>query len=148
MRIIREWQQRRVVVTKEIISFAFVGEDTQIDYIPLSEVEFVKEMKSAESQQDEDQEEEDRYKLQIATLPTGYNSGRAYYLATEKREQCMELVPRLSKLVKAAQTRAEAKTFFGMVQLKVRQRYESSYFQSLMALMIMAVSRLFELIRT
>ena len=37
--------QRRVVVTKNIISFAFIGEEHQIDHVPLSEVEFVKEMK-------------------------------------------------------------------------------------------------------
>ena len=139
---IREWQKRRVVITKEIISFAFVGEDNQIDYIPLSEVDFVKEMKNAAAQNDNDDGEIDEtHKLQIATLPTGYNSGRAYYLATKNRDEFTLLLTQLSKLAKIERKKAEAKTFFGMVQLKVRKRYESSYFQGVMALMIMSVGK-------
>ena len=135
--------QRRVVITKNIISFAFVGEDHQIDHIPLSEVEFVKEMKVFDAPTEDDKQEEessdDPHKLQIATLPTGYNSGRVYYLATRDRDEFTRLLAKLSRLAKAARKRAEAHTLFRKMQLKVRKRYEANPVQWLMALMIMAV---------
>ena len=119
----RVWVQRRVVLTKDVISFAFVGEDSQIDHIPLAEIEFVKEMKEAfDAHGDADQKEgahNDQHKLQIATLPTGYNSGRVYYLATRDRDMFSQLLPKLARLAKAARKRSEARTLFRMVQLKV-----------------------------
>ena len=139
----REWVQRRVIITKDVVSFAFVGEDHQIDHIPLSEVEFVKEMKGPENhagiEMTAAQDAQDLHKIQIATLPTGYNSGRVYYLATRDQEEFTALIARLTKLAKAARKRAEAHTLFRKIQLKVRKHYEAGPVQALMALMIMAV---------
>ncbi len=44
MLVFSVWQLRRVVITKEIISFALIDEDSEIDFIPLSEVASVDEM--------------------------------------------------------------------------------------------------------
>jgi hypothetical protein len=131
-----------VVVTKELISFAFVGDENQIDYIPLAEVEFIKEMKDIANASDVGgkSDHEDRFRLQIATILTGYNSGRAYQLSTSSKASLDSLIDHLSKNAKAARKRAGTKTLFRMLQTKVRKRYESQLTQSLMALMIGAVS--------
>ncbi len=129
------------MITKDMISFAFVSDDNQIDYIPLEEIEFVKEMKDIANPSDAGgtSDHEDRYRLQIATVLTGHNSGRAYYLATASKAGLDDLMEKLTKNAKAARKRAGAKTLFRMLQLKVRKRYESNIVQGLMALMIGAV---------
>jgi hypothetical protein len=40
----RLWQARRVVVTKDVISFALIGDDNEIDFVPLADVGSVEEM--------------------------------------------------------------------------------------------------------
>ncbi len=129
------------MVTKDIISFAFVADENQIDYIPLEEIEFIKEMKDIANPSDAGgtSDHEDRHRLQIATVLTGHNSGRAYYLATSSKAGLDDLMDKLTKNAKSARKRAGAKTLFRMLQLKVRKRYESSIVQTLMALMIGAV---------
>jgi len=130
-----------VTITKEIISFSFAdGNQNQIDYIPLpvSEVEFVKEMDDIAG--DKRNIHEDRCRLQIATLNNGYNSGRSYYLATNSKEELNRLISIISKNAAAAKERAEARTVFRKMQLQIRMRYESNLFQIWMALMIGAVS--------
>ena len=62
-----------------------------------------------------------------------------YYLQTSDRAQHAALLDRLTKLAKIARKRAQANTLFGMIQIKVKKRYESGIVQSLMALMILAV---------
>jgi hypothetical protein len=128
-------------MTKDIISFAFVADENQIDYIPLEEIEFVKEMKDIANPSDAGgtSDHDDRHRLQIATVLTGHNSGRAYYLATSSKAGMEELLGKITKSAKAARKRAGAKTLFRMLQLKVRKRYESNIVQALMALMIGAV---------
>ena len=129
-----------MIITRDIISFAFVGEDHQIDHIPLSEIDFVIEMKDQESQAGlEATVAHDQYKLQIGTVENGYNSGRVYRIATRDREELKTLIARLTKFAKAARKRAEARTLFRKIQLKVLKRYETRHVQALMALMIMAV---------
>ena len=138
--IFREWQKRRVIITKDIISFAFAdaNDENQIDYIPFAEVEFVKEME-ADITGDMRKNHEDRHRITISTEPNGYNSGRAYYLALNSKEELDRLTAKMTKLSNAARVRAQAKTVFRLVQLKVRNRYESNVVQGFMALMIGAV---------
>ena len=135
----RVWQMRRVVITKDVISFAFVDEDAQIDYIPFAEILHVKEMADAG---DDAEEDEGKYShvMQIATRDDGYNSGRIYYLSTSSKEELDLLITELQSKAKKARMQAEAHTWFQMLQLKVRIRYESSIFQGLMALLIAAVN--------
>jgi hypothetical protein len=136
------WQNRRVVITKDDIIFAFVGEEAQIDRIPFAEILYVKEMTEAATE-DFDKEENKRFShaMQIATRDDGYNSGRIYYLSTESHEILHELMGYLSKKAKAARAQAEARTLFRKFQLRVRKRYDSAQFQGLMALLITAVCR-------
>ena len=70
----RTWQRRRVVETKDEISFAFVdGTEGRIDYIPFAEVKYVKEMKEQIS--DDYDTKHELCILQIATAEDGHNSG-------------------------------------------------------------------------
>jgi hypothetical protein len=134
------WQNRRVVITKDDIIFAFVGEEAQIDRIPFAEVLYVKEMAEAATE-DFDKEETKKFShaMQIATREDGYNSGRIYYLSTESQEKLHEMMEYLSKKAKTARAQAEARTVFRKFQLKVRKRYDSAQFQGTMALLITAV---------
>ncbi len=133
-----------MVITKDLISFAFVGDDNQIDYIPLAEVEFVKEMQDIANATISDaggkSDHEDRHRMLIATILTGYNSGRTYQLSTPSKSTLEALLARLSKNAKAARKRAGTKTLFKMLQMKVKKRYDSQITQAIMALMIGAVS--------
>jgi hypothetical protein len=131
---------RRVVVTKEEISFAFVGEEAQIDHIPFAEILYIKEMTDAASDDHYDEESKKfSHAMQIATRDDGYNSGRIYYLSTESKEALDNLISDLAKKAKSARIQAEARTSFQKFQLGVRERYESRKFQGFMALLIIAV---------
>ncbi len=133
---------RRVVITKEDVSFAFIGGDNRIDHIPFAEVLQVKEMKEAACDDFEGLNKDTRFSnvLQISTITDGYNSGRTYYLSADSKETLDSLIEFMSKKADVARTQVEARTFFRKVQLRVRRRYESQEFQSLMALLIAAVS--------
>ena len=45
MVLFRTWQLRRMIITRDVVSFAFADDDVEIDEIPLSEVDYVIEMK-------------------------------------------------------------------------------------------------------
>ncbi len=138
----RKWQKRRVVITKDSILFAFVGEEAQIDRIPFAEVMYIKEMAEAATEVCDNEDEDNKkfsHALQIATRDDGYNSGRIYYLSTESEVALQELIHDLSKKAKTARAQAEARTGFRKFQRRVRKRYNSAQFQGLMALLIAAV---------
>ena len=97
-------------------------------------------MKDSADEENKDDSAAQRHKMQIATLPTGYNSGRTYYIATQSKDLLDKLISKLKKYAKAERTRAEANSLFRKVQLKVRKRYESNLVQGVMALLIGAVS--------
>jgi hypothetical protein len=136
----RKWFMRRVVVTKDIIAFAFVGEEAQIDHIPFAEVLHVKEMAEAATE-DYDTEDNTKFRnvMQIATKNDGFNSGRIYYLSTESQDTLQGLIADLTKKTKKARSQVEARTGFQKLQRRVRKRYDSAHFQGLMALLIAAV---------
>ena len=142
----RSWQKRRLIATKEIISFSFIEEDKQIDYIPLAEVAFVKEMRDTadfntvlSARSDHDNSNQAEHVLQIATDRDGHNSGRAYYVKALTTEDFNKLLRHLNKSAKVARKAAEAKNAFRRTQYRVRIIYESKPFQAIMALMICAV---------
>jgi hypothetical protein len=135
-------------ITKDIISFAYIGNETEIDYIPLAEVRFAKEMRDTADfnqllsgqggQQDED--DESMHVVQIATEMDGHNSGRAYYVRAHSKESCLELLQHINVNAKAARRAAEAKNAFRRTQYRVRKIYQSRPFQVIVAIMICAVS--------
>jgi hypothetical protein len=133
-----------MLITKEIISFAFVGEEREVDYVPLCEVEFIMEMKDIivdtgpHGIPDPDTTP-DSGAVQIATVKDGHNSGRPYYIKPRDREALEELTRLLKKNSKAARKRAQAANSFRRAQYAVRKVYDSQPFQIFVALLISAV---------
>ena len=161
---------RRVVITKERLSFALLGDESEIDFIPLSEVISIEEMCGGEEDNTagqqgrlktllqksialgfdnelELQDDEDSTSrlfvnaIQIATIADGYNSGRSYYLQAESSEDKQKIIEQLRALTEIARKRAEVKTLFRKVQDRVRKVYNTRIFQCSAALLIVAVSQ-------
>ena len=74
----RSWQPRRVVITREIISFSFAHDDVELDYIPLADIDFVKTMRDSSDGRlkpsPSRQPDAEQQALQIATSRDGYKS--------------------------------------------------------------------------
>ena len=134
------WQHRRVVITKDCISFAFVGNDEEVDRVPLSGVDFVKVFDENISVENHEIQSQNHFCLQVATNPLGYNSGRSYMLRSVSSSSRDEVLVLLSKLSKDAKKRAKAKTGFQKLQLKTKKYYEKDFVQGFIALIIMTVS--------
>ena len=120
--------------------------DEEIDRIPLIGVDFVKAHFETVGMQgdgaDEGSKSQDYFCLQIATNPEGYNSGRTYTFRTYSKELYDEVLPFLTKLFKKAKRRARANTVFRKCQWQVKKVYSNNICQSIMAVVIMGVSRL------
>ena len=138
------------MITKEVISFAFVKDEMEIDHIPLSEVEFVREMvdigerrssiTKIQNMNAECTEKGSAHTLQISTIKDGHNSGRAYYIQIESKEKMDTLLTFLQASSKAARKRLEAQNAFRKTQYRVRKLYESNYSQAFIALLITLVN--------
>ena len=138
----RAWQERRLVVTKECLSFAFVGMDDEIDRIPLAGVDYVEPYDENETMERDIAQSHQYYCLQVGTNISGYNSGRVYNFRTKSKEIYDEILPQVRKLSLDARTRAEATTAFRnnqLVQLKVRKIYDHNLCQGLIACIISGV---------
>ena len=139
--IFSAWQSRRVVISQECISFAFINEDEEIDRIPFEGIDYVKAHDEFSSRMDSSRDlSKQFYVVQVATNPAGHNSGRTYYLRTSSNETYNELVPFLTKHAKAARKRALASTLFQRAQLRVRNVYRHIACQSIRAVIIIGVS--------
>ena len=139
------WQPRRVLITRECISLAFVGNEEEIDRIPLEGVDFVKAhyeaaLMEGHSHDDSGGQSQDFFCFQVATNAEGYNSGRTYTFRTRSKELYEETLPLLTSLAKKAKRRAQAHTLFRICQWRVRKVYSHSICQSIIALVIMGVS--------
>ena len=132
---------RRVIITKDCISFAFVKKLEEIDRIPLEGVDYVKSSDELGSKLEIIEDSSSlQYVLQVATNPDGHNSGRSYYLRTNSKETFEEIFPLLSNYARVARERAQASTYFRRAQLRVRSIYQHIICQSIFALIIFGVS--------
>ncbi len=136
----RYWQPRRVVVTKEVVAFAYTGDSNMLDYIPLSEIigieNFQQDIQKSSSALFEKAVSVDNA-LQIQTTPEGYNSGRKYLLQTETEAERDRYVHDLKRLVKHASK--ELISSFKRKQMYVKRIYNSNAVQSFAALLIFLV---------
>jgi hypothetical protein len=137
-----------VIVTKDTISFAFSNDEAELDFIPLADIEFVKEIKdfseglrrnSMPSHNSNSTLGEAQPALQIATRRDGYNSGRSYYLQAEPRDRMDALRERIQANAKAARKREEAANLFRQWQSSTRRVYETNAVQGFVAIIIAAV---------
>ena len=133
------WQSRRVVITKECISFAFVDQTEEIDRIPLEGVDYIKSSDEMGKMEGEKDSSNHHFVFQVATNEEGHNSGRSYYLRTDSKAVYDEIFPLLKNFAKSAKERAQATTHFQRAQLRVRTVYGHIICQSIFAMIIIGV---------
>ena len=116
--------------------------DEEIDRIPLAGVDFVKPHTENAAMEVSNHEgaSQDLFCFQVATSIEGYNSGRTYTMRTRSKALYDDVLPLLTKLAQTAQRRAQANSLFRRCQRKVREIYNHSICQSLIALVITGVS--------
>ena len=111
-------------MTKDNLHFAFNRMEQEIDRIPLSEVTFInavveKDVNTSEcfsSLRCEDLEDGLHF-VRIKTEPGGHNSGRAYYLRAESKDELSSIIGDLKAIAKAAKKRSQARTTIQRLQL-------------------------------
>ena len=130
---------QRMVLTNDCIYFSYLNCSEEIDRIPLSGIDYVKESLTA-IVEGEASASRQFYCLQIATHATGYNSGRGYSLRTASREIFDDILPALTKSVTSAKKQAQAKSRLRKAQLYIRTMYQHAISQGFFALLIIAVS--------
>jgi hypothetical protein len=119
-----------------MIFFTQVNDEMAIDQIPLAEIQSIREMEDID---EEAMESSLKNGFMVETHPEGYNSGRTYYLQAESKASCQDITRKLSQYSAAAQEKAHARSVFAQAQRKVDKVYRSTIFQTLIALLIVAV---------
>jgi hypothetical protein len=144
----------------------FVSEDTVFDSIPLAEISSVQQInettksesvvsgsftstlsalpltqqprqspvKSADSSQTRFQ-----HAFQLKTIPNGFNSGRTYYFQAASDEQCRVVCQSISCQSRRAREDAAKISSIRRAQARVAAMYESTTFQSGVAVLIVTV---------
>ena len=135
-----------MIVTQEIMSFAFKNGDVEIDHIPLAEIVCIRiiretDMGTKGSFKMIEAESDAPLLLQISTEREGHNSGRTYYMHCECKDTLDALNERVKLNAKAARKRAEARTGFQRVQYRVRKIYKSNISRWTINVLIGAVSQ-------
>ena len=143
----RSWQPRRVVVTKDIMSFAFDDEELEIDHIPLAEISSIMSIRQVEIGAIEsarnigiESDEQEPRALEIATEREGHNSGRVYYLRFNSQEILDSVNETVKANAKAARKRARAHTVFQRAQYQVKKIYKSRVSRLIINILIAVVS--------
>ena len=128
-----------MVITKDIISFSFIGDEEELDRIPFVDIDFVKDPKNASLEETNASGSfVSSVRIEIVTKLDGYNSGRTYYLKTtnvDTHTSVLKSLIRYSKLAKKNQSSP-----FIRAQETARCIYEHNIFQAMVALIILAVS--------
>ena len=127
------------MITKDIISFSFIGDEEELDRIPFVDIDFVKDPKNASLEETNASGSfVSSVRIEIVTKLDGYNSGRTYYLKTtnvDTHTSVLKSLIRYSKLAKKNQSSP-----FIRAQETARCIYEHNIFQAMVALIILAVS--------
>ena len=133
--------------TEEVIAFAAVNEGLLLDAIPLSEIISIDLMKDLDQSDEHHHHLHNSYEaaidfsraFQIRTHKDGQNAGRKYVLRADTDDQATTFVSELNHLSKVAAERAVARTRWGSIKQRVRNVYDSSVFQGMSAILIVAV---------
>jgi hypothetical protein len=80
--------------------------------------------------------------LHIKTKTDGFNSGRTYCLRTDLTGTCQDISADLMRKARAARIREEKLTRFQKNQMKMSKLYNSTPFQALVSVLILAVRTL------
>ena len=129
-------------MTETAIHFAFLGEELEIDHIPLAEIMQIAEMKGSNICQGieevDDLNSENKTAIHIATEQAGNNSGRDYYLQSCSKELEGILVI-LRTLSREAKKHCDNHSIFQRAQKKVKRLYEATPTQAFICLLFAMV---------
>ena len=133
--------------TDKVIAFARVNENILLDAIPLAEVESIDSMQNLDQIDVQQQQPTNSYEaaidftfaFQIRTQKGGYNAGRKYVLRAESEEEINAIVADLDRITRLAAQNAAARSYFSKIQKRVRVAYSSTIYQSISAVLIIAV---------
>ena len=128
-----------MVITKDIISFAMIDDEEELDRILFVDVDHIKDS-NAENPVKNDASgfSQESLRVAIVTKLDGDNSGRTYYLKTDDvdtHRTVMKALIHNCKLKKEEQT-----PLFNRMQEMARRMYEHNIFQALVAFIIISVS--------
>jgi hypothetical protein len=135
--VFRHWARRRVVITRDIMAFAYVGDTNMLDHIPLREITGIENLEQNQQRSSKllfEKTVNVSNALQIQTIPDGYNSGRKYLIQAENEDERNRLVIDFKRHVKRASI--EQISDFQRRQKLVRKIYNSNIVQSFAALLI------------
>jgi hypothetical protein len=138
--VFRHWQSRRVVITRDVIAFAYVGDYNMVDYIPLCDITSIENIDHRHFNSSKRLFEQDvhiEHALTIQTTPSGYNSGRKYIVQAASEDERNQLVVDIKRLVQLASSKAISG--FKRRQSFVRNLYNSNVVQSIASLLIALV---------
>jgi hypothetical protein len=146
----RNWQDRRVACTEDVIAFAREGESMLLDAIPLFEVMSIELMMSVDQRGEQHDQPKNSYDavidfthaFQIRTVKDGQNAGRKYILRASSDEEVATVVHQFRELAKKASQREAANTWRERLRLKIRILYSSQWFQAITSILIIAVCAL------
>ncbi len=129
-----------MVITREVIAFAYIGDSNMLDYIPLSEIIGIDNLQQVNLNSSLELLEKSvsiLNALQIQTTPEGHNSGRKYLLQTDAETERDQLVQDIKRRVKNASK--ELISASKRRQMYVKRIYNSNAVQSIAALLILLV---------
>ena len=126
------------MITKDIVSFAFIGDDEELDRVPFVDIDHIKDSKvESVVENDASGPIHASLRIEIITKIEGYNSGRSYYLKTTDVETHMAVLKALHHNSKIAKKNQSSR--FIRAQETARRIYEHNIFQAVVAIIILAV---------
>jgi hypothetical protein len=138
---------RRFIFTATEVVFAKLNEDILLDTIPLVDIVSIESMGGLEKIEEPKSLSESTIEnsvsfvnaFQISTKRDGYNAGRKYFLRVDSDEGPSALISALSSAAAAADCTEENRSKWSKAQERVREYYNSNWFQGTATFLIMAV---------
>jgi hypothetical protein len=135
------------VYTDEVVAFARVNENILLDAIPLAEIEAIDSMQNLDQTDVQEHQPTNSFEtaidftfaFQIRTQKGGYNAGRKYLLRAGSEEEVNSIITDLKRVTKLAAKKAAARSYFSKIQKRVRVAYNSTIYQTISAVLIIAV---------
>ena len=135
LNLAREWQERRLVLSKTDLFVTLIGHDVAVERIPLHQVTRVSRMEEAGSFKASNNVA-NVIAFNIQTLPDGYNCGRTYTFKVTSEGKFQAWVQELEKAVAAATYADLRKSPIRLWQTRVRRVMVMQGFPESVALLI------------
>jgi hypothetical protein len=141
-----------MVFTKQVVAFTRSTNDEIVDAIKLDEVRGIKDNSARDQTGQINLEPENsnrliikseyakKMMLQIETTEDGYNAGRIYTIRMKSEREFEAISNDLTRLCRIARDKAETRSKFKQIQVRVSKVFNSNLIQGFLALLIFAVN--------